>query len=910
MKIPPKFQEIIAKNQTINSIVLDVISSFEPIFNDNKLYFFEEYTDHGINHIEKVLESAEFIISDESFKNISANEVAILIFSIVLHDIGMHIELSTFNAMVNGEYDSIKIENLDSKTWNELWNDYLVEVKRFSSIQKRNIFGNENIHFKIPDLINKDNLTGYDKKLIGEFIRRYHGRFAHEIALFGFKGERGTIIFGTDKLDIKSKQLSGILARSHSINIRDTFSYLEDIAHESWRNPQGINIIYLMVILRIADYIQIDSNRVNPYLLKIKSFNSPISQLEFQTHLAISHLNFNQPDSEKIYADCSPKDSEQFIKIKNLLNDIQNELDKSWAVLGEIYGFIPTNKPSLKFRRITSNLDNKKFIKQLAYVPEKITFKVDNNLSKLLVAPLYGDNPTFGVRELLQNAIDSCLERKDIEYQKNNYKYKPSIKVSLNRVNENKSIFTISDNGKGMNDAEIINYFLNVGTSFRKSMEWKRKFVDDDGKSRVSRNGKFGIGVLASFLLGDEISVKSKSISSDESYNFDASIDSEFINISKIKEVRDYGVTISIFIDNEKRIKILNNSSMSWNDNSIYWTDWYIYNDPEIIFEIDGEPQKKSNQYDKLKFYDFETNDFEKISWTYEDEYAFYSSNNMIACNGIVINENYNPSHFKSGLINKKPTILVTDKEGIFPVKLDRNDIDCNELPFEEELLTEISKHFIAKLLSLEIDLNNIHKTRIIHGCNFIYGKDGFTIDCDYFINIAKDKYHFIRLITEKNNIKLDFEAFQNILFTIDFDEPIRLTYQESNIAPKGGARIVVPKQYYDNLFRSVTKRLPKYIKENSIIEEEDEKYVLFKILGYKKPASLLTKILEIDKNLLSKVTSIQEIDTKYFKIHGGQTINDLFAKYIKEDCVIPYDINKRKEIYKEAFKDLEYYMK
>ena len=35
---------------------------------NNKLFFFEEYTEHGIEHIEMALKVAEFLIPDESFQ--------------------------------------------------------------------------------------------------------------------------------------------------------------------------------------------------------------------------------------------------------------------------------------------------------------------------------------------------------------------------------------------------------------------------------------------------------------------------------------------------------------------------------------------------------------------------------------------------------------------------------------------------------------------------------------------------------------------------------------------------------------------------------------------------------------------------------------------------------------------------
>lgn len=924
MKIPKKFDDILLKNQTTYSIVLDVISSFEPIFKDNKLYFFEEYTDHGINHIEKVLESAEFIISDDSFENITSNEVSILILSIILHDLGMHVELSTFNSMLNGEYDYCINSVIDDKTWRELWNEYLSEVKRFSTIQKKNIFGDESMPFVIPDLSNKDNLTGYDKKLIGEFIRRHHGRFAQEVSLIGLKSEKGLIEFGTNKLDKQTKQLTGILARSHSMNVRDTFAYLNDIAHDSWRNPHGINIIYLMIILRIADYIQIDNSRVNPFLLKLKSFNSPISQLENSTHLSINSLNFNNVDKENIYVDCNPTDSEMFVKIKNLISDIQNELDKSWAILGEVYGFIPTNKPGIKFRRISSNLQNKLFLAKLEYVPEKITFKVDNNLSKLLVAPLYGDNPTFGVRELLQNAIDACFERKEIEYQNKNYNYTPAIEVSINRINDDQSVFLIKDNGKGMSSDEIINYFLNVGSSFRKSMDWKKKFIDEEGKTKINRNGKFGIGVLASFLLGKEINVKTKNISSNESHSFTATIDMQFINVTKSNSEEDFGTSISIIINNENRDKLINHKP-KWDDKSIKWSDWYLFDEPKIIFSVDKDIIDPINAINDVSFYEFSTAEFEKISWSYGVKGKHGHETNLIACNGIVITEAYEPREFSYPelynkeipryskvpvVINRKPSILIVDKEGVFPVKLDRNDIDCDEFPFEKELITETSKHFIAQLLNTEISNKHFNKTPdIIHNPKIIYGSDGFILDSEYFINGVRDTFRLIRLISEENQIGIDISKYKECLFEFIFDTKINLTYQQYNVAPEGGGIILLPTNKFDSLFKSKVKRLNKYVTDSANIIEQDDKFTLYKIYNFVEQPILLKDIKKVDKELLNKFISIQEITFNSYRTKEGNVLHELFKKYIKNHFIIPYSMEKRKELYKEAFKDLSQYL-
>lgn len=48
MIIPDKLEQILYKDQLSYALVLNTIVNFEPILKDNKLFFFEEYTDHGI----------------------------------------------------------------------------------------------------------------------------------------------------------------------------------------------------------------------------------------------------------------------------------------------------------------------------------------------------------------------------------------------------------------------------------------------------------------------------------------------------------------------------------------------------------------------------------------------------------------------------------------------------------------------------------------------------------------------------------------------------------------------------------------------------------------------------------------------------------------------------------------------
>ena len=61
--------------------------------------------------------------------------------------------------------------------------------------------------------------------------------------------------------------------------------------------------------------------------------------------------------------------------------------------------------------------------------------------------------------------------------------------------------------GIGMTSSVVLEYFLRAGASFRRSDAWRQQHELAPGESRILRSGRFGVGALAAFLLGDEIEV-------------------------------------------------------------------------------------------------------------------------------------------------------------------------------------------------------------------------------------------------------------------------------------------------------------------------------------------------------------------------------------------------------------------
>eukprot|EP01147_Barroeca_monosierra_P009426 gene9426-1668_t len=136
-------------------------------------------------------------------------------------------------------------------------------------------------------------------------------------------------------------------------------------------------------------------------------------------------------------------------------------------------------------------------------------------LLDIVAKSLYSEREVF-VRELISNAVDA-LEKlrymqttgEDIE----NPDLPLSISISTDAAN---NTFTIEDTGIGMTEDELIE---NLGTIARSG---SKAFIENlsssgSGNSQAKENiiGQFGVGFYAGFMVGDEITVFSKSYHTD-----------------------------------------------------------------------------------------------------------------------------------------------------------------------------------------------------------------------------------------------------------------------------------------------------------------------------------------------------------------------------------------------------------
>lgn len=120
------------------------------------------------------------------------------------------------------------------------------------------------------------------------------------------------------------------------------------------------------------------------------------------------------------------------------------------------------------------------------------TFQVDfESLIKVLGENLYA-NPKAAVRELIQNASDSCV-RRGVEQA-----FAATIHVATDKEAR---CLTIEDNGAGMVQAEVIRYLASIGGGGTR--EARKRLMTSDQRAAKMLIGQFGIGFLSTFVVAD-----------------------------------------------------------------------------------------------------------------------------------------------------------------------------------------------------------------------------------------------------------------------------------------------------------------------------------------------------------------------------------------------------------------------
>jgi molecular chaperone HtpG len=144
-------------------------------------------------------------------------------------------------------------------------------------------------------------------------------------------------------------------------------------------------------------------------------------------------------------------------------------------------------------------------------------FKADTKrLLDLMIHSIYTNKEIF-LRELISNASDAIdknyycsISDENINFNKENF----YIRITIDKENR---IVTIVDNGIGMTKEELEN---NLGTIAKSdSFLFKNENKEKEGVNII---GQFGVGFYSAFMVSDLVTVKSRSVNSEQAYKWES----------------------------------------------------------------------------------------------------------------------------------------------------------------------------------------------------------------------------------------------------------------------------------------------------------------------------------------------------------------------------------------------------
>ena len=464
-----------------------LIKEIQPMLDTVGRDAFCDYTLHNPLHSRKLMHLAGFIIPDEVLNQLSSLELTVMIMSFYLHDLGM----------VSGYDDKDSVLKSDAfQTFIESSDQYST---RFVALREEISNAEGGKKSQLENL-----LAQLQGAALTDYLRPKHSSIERYNAVLNkvLDGDDVEKLFQLDGVSFKNELLQ--ICESHNdscylLGKTDTKGKLVfDVEHHLC--SQEFNMQYCAAILRIADIMDFDMERTPSSLyraLGIEDKQLPgfkISLKEWTKQMAVHTISISENEIV-VKADCNSPSIEHAVRemCAYVEREIRDTLFIIRSVKNEITSRYYTNLPSTVKCDIRSN----------GYTYRDYTIRLnDVAIRNLLMGNNLYSKKYVAARELIQNSLDACQIRNKLE----KYGYIPQVKVYISKDANGRNWFVVQDNGIGMDDKVLSDYFFKVGNSYYRSDEFKamkrdKKILDFTPSSR------FGIGILSVFMIGNVVKI-------------------------------------------------------------------------------------------------------------------------------------------------------------------------------------------------------------------------------------------------------------------------------------------------------------------------------------------------------------------------------------------------------------------
>lgn len=435
---------------------------------------FDEYTVHDISHIDAMLESLEWLIPASAKDCLSSADWLIIVLAVYFHDLGMLVTKEEFDLRAESGFPEFCRNVLFS---GQSGADYEARIRALG--------------------------PGDDERfLYEEFVRKQHAERIKEWIcgeapphLGQAKATVETISDLLSGLDKQFRRDLGMVCESHHLDdLADLTKYCVRRAYGK-SDAEMCNLQYAAIILRSADLLHITSDRSPSILFKSINPRNPLSQLEWAKQMAVRRVgpspSQDPPDTIEVHAFFS--EPEPFFGLLSYLRYAEKELQRSaeWCRGANVEEGVGYEFPWCVID--VSHIETEGFL------PKKFAYDLDQDrILDLLVGHTLYNNTGVVLRELVQNSLDAVRLRRLSQTLDGSDADPGEVRVYWDSTTR---VLTVEDNGTGMSQEIIERHFLNVGSSRYQDAEFKRQFPT------FSPISKFGIGILSTFMVSDEVEI-------------------------------------------------------------------------------------------------------------------------------------------------------------------------------------------------------------------------------------------------------------------------------------------------------------------------------------------------------------------------------------------------------------------
>lgn len=448
-----------------------------------------DFTLHDERHAFRVAQRMVDIIPAETLPKLSIYEVALLLLSAYLHDIGMTPPLGK----VRGFHDLLLTGASQGLTHAELadFQQWLDEEETGTTPP---------IVQSAPSL---DDLARA-RRIVTYYTRARHNDWS-EHWIRDHEPNRGAAFYAGWVEDLV------LVCRSHHYGRHELVQSKFD---PDLRGSDGeiVHLRYLACVLRLADILEFDPERTPPVLLEHRSIA--------ETSLIYWHQDHQitlRTEDRRLILRARPSQARLHRAIEQLFGWIADELYTcQWLDAETHFHSIPgLRTPQTHYDWLLEPSPHTDLRpRENTYVYIDGSFRPDTRklLELLAGTALYG-NRLAAVRELLQNAFDAVKERIAYERLSRDEPADSTWEIQLGNLHRvelrleirgNDTWLICADDGIGMTKRIVTDYLLVSGRSRRGELAQLDRQCHAAG-FKVNRTGQFGVGVLSYFMLADQI---------------------------------------------------------------------------------------------------------------------------------------------------------------------------------------------------------------------------------------------------------------------------------------------------------------------------------------------------------------------------------------------------------------------